>query len=325
MVKVALIGCGGWGKNLARNLAEISALHLIVDPAESAKDLALALGAQHSASLSAAIENSMIDAVAIATPASTHAEIAMAALQAGKHVYVEKPIALSVKDGEKLRLQAESRNLTLMVGHLLQYHPVFQNALLLCRSNNLGNISHIYSSRMNFGLIRTEENVLWSFAPHDISMVLALAGRLPKRVSADSHSIIQKNIPDIVTLRLDFNDNLIAEIKASWLNPEKEQKLVIVGDAGMIVFSDREVWDRKLQLFRNEVAWDGNRPKAKPGAAEYVAVPPGEPLKAEMQHFIDCVAGGVRPRTDADEAISVLAVLEAAQRSMDADGAWISL
>ncbi|MCC6478928.1 Gfo/Idh/MocA family protein [Sphingorhabdus sp.] len=325
MIRIALAGCGGWGKNLARNLAELGALDLIVDPAPQAAELAGTLGVRHAAALDAALDDPAIDAIAVATPAATHVEVATSALHAGKHVYVEKPIALSIDEGEELKLLAESRGLTLMVGHLLQYHPVFQTLLALSRDAELGRISFIGSNRLNFGLLRSEENVAWSFAPHDISMVLALAGRRPLRVMANGQDILQAGIPDIATLRLDFGDGLISEIRASWLHPEKEQKLVVVGDAAMAVFSDREVWDRKLQLFRNEVLWDGSRPKAQPGTAEYVAIPPGEPLKAEMQHFIDCVARDESPRTDADEAIAVLAVLQAAQQSMDADGLWISL
>lgn len=325
MTRIALAGCGGWGKNLARNLAQLGALKLIVDPADGARNLAGSLDVAHSADLGAALADPAIDALVIATPAATHYDVANAALDAGKHVYVEKPIALSVEEGRKLGEKAAARKLTLMVGHLLHYHPVFRKLVEMVRAAELGRVDFIASNRLNFGLLRSEENVLWSFAPHDISMVLALAGRAPLRVFASGHEVLQKGIADIATLILDFGDGLRGEVRASWLHPEKEQKLVVVGDRAMAVFSDREAWGRKLQLLRNQVDWGGGRPKAIGAEPEWIEVPEGEPLRAEMQHFIDCVRSGATPRTDAEEAIAVLAVLQAAQASMDAGGEWVTL
>jgi UDP-2-acetamido-3-amino-2,3-dideoxy-glucuronate N-acetyltransferase len=171
-------------------------------------------------------------------------------------------------------------------------------------------------------LLRTEENVLWSFAPHDVSMVLAVAGRPPSQVLATGSAILQPGIPDITTAQLDFGGKAAAEIRSSWLNPEKEQKLIVVGDKAMAVFSDREKWEDKLIVYPNVVDWTGGRPKAKAGKGVSIAVDEGEPLKLELAHFVECIRTRAKPRTDAGEAIAVLSVLQAAQRSIDEGGKW---
>jgi UDP-2-acetamido-3-amino-2,3-dideoxy-glucuronate N-acetyltransferase len=322
MIRIAAIGCGGWGKNLVRNLAALDVLALVVDPSDAARQMAADLGVAHSADLSVALDDARIDGVVIATPAVTHFDIAKAAFAAGKDVYVEKPIALSVGEGRALRDIAEASGKVLMVGHLLQYHPVFRTLLAMVQAGDLGKISFVSSSRLNFGLLRTEENVLWSFAPHDVSMVLAVAGRPPTQVLATGSAILQAGIPDITAAQLDFGDGLTAEIRSSWLNPEKEQKLIVVGDKAMAVFSDREKWADKLIVYPNVVEWTDGRPKAKASAGVSIEVEEGEPLKLEMAHFVDCIRNHAKPRTDAGEAIAVLSVLQAAQRSIDEGGKW---
>jgi UDP-2-acetamido-3-amino-2,3-dideoxy-glucuronate N-acetyltransferase len=322
MIRIAAIGCGGWGKNLVRNLAALDVLALVVDPSDAARQMAADLGVAHSADLSVALDDARIDGVVIATPAVTHFDIAKAAFAAGKDVYVEKPIALSVGEGRALRDIAEASGKVLMVGHLLQYHPVFRTLLAMVQAGDLGKISFVSSSRLNFGLLRTEENVLWSFAPHDVSMVLAVAGRPPTQVLATGSAILQAGIPDITAAQLDFGDGLTAEIRSSWLNPEKEQKLIVVGDKAMAVFSDREKWADKLIVYPNVVEWTDGRPKAKASAGVSIEVEEGEPLKLEMAHFVDCIRNQAKPRTDAGEAIAVLSVLQAAQRSIDEGGKW---
>lgn len=322
MTRVAAIGCGGWGKNLVRNLVNLDALALIVDPSDAARQIAADLGVPHESDVSNVLDRADIDAVVIATPAVMHYEVARLALMAGKDVYVEKPIALSVEEGSVLARLADANGCVLMVGHLLQYHPVFQKLVAMVQVGDLGKVSYVSSSRLNFGLLRTEENVLWSFAPHDVSMVLGVVGQAPLRVLATQATILQPGIPDITSVQLEFDGGLSAEIRSSWLNPEKEQKLIVVGDKGMAVFSDREKWSEKLIFYPNIVDWSSGRLKAVAGQAVSIAVAEGEPLKLEMSHFIDCIHTRAKPRTDATEALEVLAVLQAAQRSMDNGSIW---
>lgn len=323
MKNIALIGCGGWGKNLARCLHELGALDLIVDPSPLAAEMASSMGVRHQASASMAIADDNIAAVVIASPAATHAQIASEALRSGKDVFVEKPIALHVSQALELASLAESHGRILMVGHLLQYHSGFIKLKEIARSGSLGHVRHMASSRLNFGMIRSEENVLWSFAPHDISMVLAIAGNKPNRVSAVGTAVLQEKIPDIATIHMEFAGGLKADITLSWLHPKKEQQLIVVGDDGMAVFADTKSWPEKLRVHRNKVDWSDNRPKAVPGSVELIGVAQSEPLKEELAHFLDCVVTRKQPRTGAKEAIPVLAVLEAAQRSLEQNSAWI--
>ena len=323
-VAIALLGCGGWGKNLARNLNELGVLSLIVDPAPQAAELAASFGVAYSDNPESALQNSTINGIVIATPATTHFDVATAALNAGKAVFVEKPIALSTEQGEQLAQHAADTGQVLMVGHLLQYHPIFMRLKEMIGNGELGNIKYLASSRLNMGMIRTEENVIWSFSPHDISMVLGIAGSLPDKVSAIGAFVLGKEIADIGTVHLSWANGLRADITSSWLSPQKEQKLVVVGDKAMAVFSDTLVWEEKLTIYRNEVISVDGRPKAVAGVAEFVQVPKGEPLKMEMQHFIDCVAGRAKPRTDAVEATRVLAVLQCAEESLSRNNIWIA-
>ena len=324
MTQIALIGCGGWGKNLARNLNELGVLSLIVDPAPAAGDLAASLGVRHSADLTHALDDPAVQGITIATPAPTHFAVAESAMRAGKGVFVEKPIALSTNEGWRLAEISKETGQVLMVGHLLQYHPIFIHLKQMIADGALGKIRYLASSRLNMGMIRTEENVIWSFSPHDISMVLGIAGSAPGRVSAVGAFVLPQAIADMGTVHLSWSDGLRADITSSWLNPQKEQKLVVVGDKAMAVFSDTLPWEEKLTLYRNEVTTVGGRPKAVAGVAEHIAVPKGEPLKLEMQHFIDCLTGNATPRTDAAEATRVLAVLQSAQQSLDSDNAWVA-
>jgi len=323
-MRVALIGCGAWGRNLARNLSELGGLAAVVDPSPHAAQVAAELGVPIREAEDV-LGDPDIPAIAIASPASTHFQVAEAALNAGKDVFIEKPIALHASEGERLEAMAAAARRVVMVGHLLHYHPLFLELLERVRSGALGEIRHIVSNRFNFGVVRTYENVVWSFSPHDISMVIALAGGLPSTVSAHGTTALQPGIPDIATLHLEFGGGLTATIGSSWLHPQKEQKLVVVGSEGMAVFDDRQPWDNKLALHANKVAWEGGNPRLTLGVVEYVACPPGEPLRAEMAHFLSAVETRERPRTDAAEAIRVLRVLEAAQGSLEGNGARIEI
>lgn len=324
-LSIALLGCGGWGKNLARNLSELGVLSLIVDPAPQVAELAAGFGVEYSDDPERALQNKEINGIVIATPASTHFDVAEAALNAGKAVFVEKPIALSTEQGEQLVRKAREAGQVLMVGHLLQYHPMFIRLKEIIEGGELGNVRYVASSRLNMGMIRTEENVIWSFSPHDISMVLGIAGSLPDKVSAiGAFALGNNDVADIGTIHLSWTNGLRADITSSWLSPEKEQKLVVIGDKAMAVFSDTLPWEEKLTIYRNQVINVDNRPRAVTGVAETIKVPIGEPLKIEMQHFLECVATGSSPRTDAVEATRVLAVLQCAEESLGRDSIWIA-
>lgn len=323
-MRVALIGCGAWGRNLARNLHELGGLAAIVDPSPLAANVAAELGVPVS-TIDEVLADSTIPGVAIASPASTHFAVGELALNAGKDVFIEKPIALRASEGERLKAIAARSGRLVMVGHLLHYHPLFLELLERVRAGELGEIRHLVSNRFNFGVVRTYENVLWSFAPHDISMVLALAGGLPETAYAHGTTALQTGIPDITALHLSFPDGATATISSSWLHPQKEQKLIVVGSEGMAVFDDRLPWDNKLALHRNKVVWEEGSPGLVSGGVEYVVCPPGEPLRAEMAHFLAAIESREQPRTDASEAIRVLKVLEAAQSSLDRGGERIRI
>ena len=315
---VALIGCGQWGKNIARNLAQLGSLKVIVD-ADAARGGAIArdLGAEFSQDAAAVLARPDITGVAIATPAVTHAQVVTQALNAGKHVFVEKPIALSVDDANAVAALAKSRGLTLMTGHLLQYHPIFMRLLAMAKGGELGKVQYVYSNRLNQGRVRTEENALWSLAPHDISMINALAGGKPARVTAMGQAAVQPGIPDISVATYDFANGVKAHLFCSWLNPYKEHLLAVVGDKAMAVFNDTAAdWDDKLVLYPHKVEWKGQVPEFVKAAGTPVVVEKGEPLRDEVAHFLACIGGAVC-RTGPEEAIPVLEVLAATQAAMD--------
>jgi UDP-2-acetamido-3-amino-2,3-dideoxy-glucuronate N-acetyltransferase len=315
---VALVGCGQWGRNIARALSGLGALKLVCDPdAAAVEPFARSLGADFTTDMDQAL-NGAFDAVALATPAITHAQVAQKALRAGKHVYVEKPIALSTADAEATAAVAAETGRVLMIGHLLQYHPVFVKLLKMVRAGELGTLQYLYSNRLNQGRVRTEENALWSLAPHDYSMILALAGAAPMAVSAAAQAAIQPGIPDIAVANIEFHGGLKAHIFCSWLNAYKEHRLTVIGSKGMAVFTDSALsWDEKLLFYPHTVIAGPRGPEFKKAEGRPVVVPQGEPLKAEMQHFLESVVTGAPVRTGPDEAIPVLKLLEATQRAID--------
>ncbi|MBX7250079.1 MAG: Gfo/Idh/MocA family oxidoreductase [Caulobacteraceae bacterium] len=318
--RVAVVGAGHWGKNLVRNFGELGALAAVVDPdLQTAQALAASQGAV-ARDLDAVLADPAIQAVAIAAPAPLHHRLAKAALQAGKHVFVEKPVALTLDDAADLIQTAETAGLTLMVGHLLQYHPVFLRLKAMVEAGELGRVRYIYSNRLSLGKIRREEDVLWSFAPHDISMVLALAGEEPDRVTASGACMLDEAMADSATVQLAFPSGRRAHVFVSWASPFKEQKLVVIGDDAMAVFDDTQPnWDDKLMLFRQPIVWRDGTPTVVKGEPEPVEVPKGEPLKAECSHFLECVASGRMPRTDGAEGLRVLRVLTRASEAMARD------
>jgi predicted dehydrogenase len=309
-VKLAVIGCGYWGKNLARNFAQLGALSAIVDPnPEIAKIHATAFKVP-AMTMEEVLGDPSIKAIAIAAPAELHKSLALEGIAAGKHIYVEKPLALSVTDGEIMRDAAKAADVVLMVGHLLQYHPVFVTLLEMVKAGDLGKLRYAYSNRLSMGKFRVEENAFWSLAPHDISMILSLFGEVPSEIRGGGLDFVTRGIADEARLDLVFPNKGRAHIFVSWLHPFKEQRLVVVGDKAMAVFDDTAEWEEKLLLYRHEIDKNQYPPEPIKSDAKAVFVPKGEPLKSECQHFLDCVKNGTTPITDADEGLRVLRVLE---------------
>lgn len=309
-LRIALVGCGRWGRNIARVLARLGVLEVIVDPAADAlAAYAAELGVRVVSDLDVAFAEG-IDAVAIAAPAVDHAMLARRALEAGKPVFVEKPLALELEDAEALAILANERGLTLMVGHLLQYHPAFVRLKEVVASGEIGELRHITSHRLNPGAIRTEENALWSMAPHDFSMVLGLAGAEPERISALPVRVVNPAIPDQYFVQLGFQDGLTAQVTVSWISPYKEHKLTVLGTKGALVFEDTASdRSRKLVIYRDYVDTVGAAPRFVKGEGEPVDWPADEPLEAELRTFVAAASGGGETRTGPDEAIPVLRLL----------------
>lgn len=318
-IKIAQVGCGYWGKNLVRNFAEIGALAAISDDhAPIAGKMSADYGVP-ALDWQAILADTSIGAVSLATPAAVHAEMALAAIAAGKHVFVEKPLALNSTDAARVVVAAETANCTLMVGHLLQYHPIFRHLCDLVSGGAIGRLDYVFSNRMSLGKFRTEENVLWSFAPHDVSMILALAGEEPVQVSAQGAAFVTPGIADWATMQFVFRSGVRGHVQVSWVNPYKEQRLVVIGKDGMFVFDDTEPdWARKLAHYRHRIDRSGSVPVPDKADAVYIDVPRGEPLKAECLHFLDRAMRGERPFSDGREGLRVLKVLEQAEAALAA-------
>lgn len=320
MISIAHVGHGYWGKNLARNFHELGHLVAIVDADASAAQAAAATYGVQACSFEQVLVDPTIDAFSLASPAGLHYAQARAALDAGKHVYVEKPVALDVGEAQTLCMLAEARGLTLMVGHLLQYHPAYVKLRQMVAAGDLGRLLHVYSNRLSLGKFRTEENVLWSFAPHDISMVLGLVGEEPVDVSAQGTVAFTPGVADFAMAQMSFPGGARGHVMASWMHPFKEQRLVVIGDKAMAVFEDSQpVWEDKLVLYRHRIDLGGPVPNPVKAEAERIAVERAEPLKEECRHFVHCIETGTTPRTDGREGLAVLRVLDAAERAMAAN------
>lgn len=319
--RVAVIGSGYWGKNLVRNFHELGALAAICDSDAATRRSFQATypACRTFGRYDEILTDETIQAVAIATPAETHAGMVRQALLAGKDVFVEKPLSLSISEGRALTDLARERQRILMVGHLLWYHPAVLKLKELIDGGELGRIQYIYSNRLNLGKIRREENILWSFAPHDISVILGLVGELPEAVQAQGGNYLHQQIADVTVSLLSFRSGVKAHIFVSWLHPFKEQKLIVVGDRKMAVFNDVEPKD-KLLLYPHSIDWKNQIPVANKAEAQPVEFTPGEPLRAECLHFLECLATRTRPRTDGEEGLRVLTVLQQCQDALEAKG-----
>ncbi len=322
---VAVAGIGYWGKNLVRNFHDLNALARICDTD-------LKLGDSYSSSYpdviycpdySETLADPTVKAVAIATPASTHHQLATQALLAGKDVFVEKPLALHAAEAEELTELAERQSRVLMVGHILRYHPAVIELQRLVKDGALGRVNYIYSNRLNIGKIRTEEDILWSFAPHDISAILAILDEMPLSVSCQGGGYLNSRVADVTVSQFVFPSGARAHIFVSWLHPFKEQRLVVVGSEKMAVFDDTA--ENKLVLYPHKVEWKNRVPTAVKAKGEAVPLPALEPLKQECQHFLDCIEARVSPITNGTEGVRVLRILEACAASLVGGGKVVEL
>ena len=316
--RIAVIGCGGWGRNITRSLAALGNLAAIVDPSEAGQANAAAIAPDVPVrSLEEVLADASIAGVMIATPAETHFDIGMRALEAGKGVFVEKPITLHVDDARRLVERADELDRMLMVGHLLEYHPAILKLVELIAAGDLGRIRYIASNRLNLGKVRTEENALWSFAPHDIAVILRLVGQSPFQVVATGGCYVTPNIADTTVTQLLFDNGVRSHIYVSWLHPFKEQKLVVVGSEKMASFCDVS---KELMLYDQRVEWREGQPVPVKADGEPVVYGSDEPLKSECRHFIESIQQRRTPLTCGREGLRVLQILHAAQRSLVTNG-----
>jgi UDP-2-acetamido-3-amino-2,3-dideoxy-glucuronate N-acetyltransferase len=324
MAQVAVVGAGYWGKNLVRNFHELGALAWVCDPREEIlADNREQYAVKTTAELGAVLADPATRAVVIAAPAAQHYELARKCLSAGKDVYVEKPLALHANEGQALVDLAQKHKRILMVGHILQFHPAVLELKRLIREGELGQIQYIYSSRLNLGKLRTEENILWSFAPHDISAILFLLEESPARISTHGGSYLNHNVDTTLTT-CEFPSGVKAHIFVSWLHPFKEQKLAIVGSRKMAVFDDVER-ERKLVLYSHRIEWLDRVPVAHKHDGEILPLPKDEPLRLECEHFLECVLTRREPRTSGRNGVEVLQVLEGCEQSLKNNGVPVEI
>jgi UDP-2-acetamido-3-amino-2,3-dideoxy-glucuronate N-acetyltransferase len=324
--RICVVGCGHWGKNLLRNFHQIGCLYGFFDavPERAETFAAQYPDARVYRSYDEVLRDADVEAVALATPAEQHAPMAISALQSGKDVFVEKPMALTPDEGNDIMDASRETQRIVTVGHLLIYHPAIVKIQQLLISGELGRLEYIYSNRLAMGKIRSEENALWSFAPHDISVILRLTGHLPVQVSATGGAYLQPNIADVTVSDLLFNHGARAHIFVSWLHPYKEQKLVVIGSKKMVVFEETRPSD-KLLLYDKNIARNGNSFEATQSKPIPVPYPADEPLRLECEHFAECVRTRQKPRTPSEDGLQVLQVLQACQRSLQLNGELVQL
>jgi predicted dehydrogenase len=321
---VAVIGLGYWGPNLARNFDAIPGCDLRWccdgDPAVRARLEPTFRSARFTDSLDEVLADPTLDAVVLATPVSTHADLAVKVLEAGKHCFVEKPLAQSVADAERVVAAAAAHDRIVMVGHLLEYHPGVRKLKQLADDGELGQIHYIYSNRLNLGQLRTDENALWSLGAHDVSVLLHLAGEDPHELDARGESYMQPGIEDVVFAFLRFPSGLAAHLHLSWLDPHKERRFTVVGSRRMATFDDMAT-ERKVTIYDkgfDEKAESYGEYITRSGDVTSPRIANTEPLRLECEHFVDCVRDGARPISDGESGVRVVRVLEGLQTAMAA-------
>src|SRR5712691_1125628 len=329
MLNIAVVGVGGWGKNLARNYYQIPecSLKYICDLSRARLEelRRQSPGTAITTRFEDLLRDAEVQACVIATTASTHYALAKAALRAGKDVFVEKPFVLEVHEAEELDRIAEQEGRILMVGHLLEYHPVVGRLKSMIESNELGDIYYLYNQRVNLGTVRDDENALWSLAPHDVSALLYLLGKEPTDVAARGQSYLRRGIADVVFITLNFDDEALAHIHVSWLDPHKIRKMTIVGSKKMVGFDDMENTE-KMRIYDKSAEHNADYSTF----AEYVTLRFGditiphlkidEPVRLECRHFLECIRDRRQPRSDGRDGLRVVKVLAAAQRSLEKNG-----
>jgi UDP-2-acetamido-3-amino-2,3-dideoxy-glucuronate N-acetyltransferase len=318
--KLAVVGSGYWGKNLVRNFASLGSLSMLCDLDEKNLNESKKTFPQIKTTtyLPDILSDDTIDAVVVSTPAEMHYQMVKDCLLA------EKPLALNVEQGAELVTLSDERERILMVGHLLHYHPAVIKLKELVEGGELGKIQYIYSNRLNLGKIRREENILWSFAPHDISVILSLTGEMPESASSLGGNYLHEKIADVTLSHLSFPSGIKAHIFVSWLHPYKEQRLVIVGDRKMALFDDLNSED-KLIVYPHIIEWKDHIPTPNKKEGRVVPVDQVEPLREECRHFLECITNNCQPRTGGPEGLKVLTVLEACQESLEHRGRLVSV
>ena len=329
-IRVAVVGAGDWGRNLVRNFHQAPGADLawICDRSEKRLDLMRDHfpGVPVTTSIDEVLADEEVRAVAIATPAASHAEVGLRVLAAGRHAFVEKPLALSAADAEALCRAADAAGRILMTGHLLLHHPAVVRLKELVASGELGRIYYLYSQRVNLGKIRADENALWSFAPHDLSVILHLLDDEPVSVSARGHAYLRPGVEDVVFVTLEFASGVMANVHLSWLDPHKLRKFTVVGNRKMVVFDDMEATE-KIRIYDKgadvpgDYATYGDYIGLRFGDITIPRIDGAEPLRLEVARFLRAVEEGVAPESDGRSGLRVVRVLEAAQRSLEAGGA----
>ncbi|HEY4426976.1 MAG TPA: Gfo/Idh/MocA family oxidoreductase [Solirubrobacteraceae bacterium] len=322
-VRVGVVGLGYWGPNLARNLASIPGCEVswLCDSSEQARE-ALARshpGARVTDVIGDLLDDPRLDAVVLATPVPTHAELAIAAAEAGKHCFVEKPLATNARDAERAVAAAASSGTLLMVGHLLEYHPAVARLKELIDGEELGPLRYLYGNRLNLGKLRADENALWSLGAHDVSVVLHLIGEEPQECIAHGASYVREGVQDVVFCYLRFPSGIVAHLHLSWLDPHKERRMTVVGARRMATFDDMLV-EGKLAVYDkgfDEDARSWGEYITRSGDIFSPRIPNAEPLRLECEHFVECIRTGSRPRSDGESGLRVVRVLESLQRSLE--------
>jgi predicted dehydrogenase len=323
-VRVGVVGLGYWGPNLARNFVAIPGCELawLCDESEEAHEkLASSFpGARTTDDLDDLLDDHELDAVALATPVPTHAALAIRVAEAGKHCFVEKPLATTAADAEAAVDAAEQASKTLMVGHLLEYHPAVDRLKELIDSDELGGLYYVYGNRLNLGKLRADENALWSLGAHDVSVVLRLIGEEPEECLAHGESYMREGVQDVVFCYLRFPSGVSAHLHLSWLDPHKERRLTVVGARRMATFDDMQI-EGKLTVYDkgfDEDTRSWGEYIARSGESFSPRIANAEPLRIECEHFVECIRDGTTPRSDGHSGLRVVRVLERLQRSLEA-------
>ncbi len=332
-LRVGIVGLGNWGPNIARALAATPDIDLAyacdLDEGNRARLEGRYPGTVITARFDDLLEDDALDAIVVATGAPSHAAIGRQVLEAGKHALVEKPLALTVADARELVALAERKQRVLMVGHLLRFHPVFEHLHGLVEREELGRVLYLYTNRLNFGKVRADENALWSLAPHDISLALALAGERPEEVTARGEAFLRPGVEDVVFGYLHFPSGLVAHLHVSWLDPHKRRMITVVGSEGMAVFDDTEA-DRKLTIYERASSpsrfdtW-GEFQALRSGDVRIPQVSNAEPLIQETKAFAAAIRRGSATVASGDEGLAVVEVLTALQTSLEQRGAPVRL